>query len=142
MPTEQKEYATKSFFETELEKDSLKEPKLKWNKLLWLKPLNPLSHKEYRGIDPRDQYLTTKKDAWDHQIWNTASPRRSVCQDFWVDYVQCGRALEGSFPNWNIAVGKEGQYCWRPYINYVHCAETYMHSNPQWMVKGSKMGHH
>lgn len=125
----------------ELEKHSFKEPKLR-NKLFWLKPLSVFHRLEYRGIDSRDKYEATYKDEWEMQIWNIPTVKRGPCRDYYVDFIQCTKYLEGHFTFFFNAWTMHGRYCWKPYNNYASCMDEFANHHPEYFKEGSNLGHH
>ena len=110
----------KSYWETELEKTSLAEPPMK-PKITWLKPLSIMHRFEFRGLDKRDYYEPEQHDAWEHQVWNIPSVRRTFCSDYFVDYVKCVDQIQSLFPLRNSAISRKAKYCWKMHDNYVNC---------------------
>ena len=131
---------SKSHWEKELEKDSLKEPPMK-SKLLWIKPLTTFHSLEYRGIDERDKYEPKEIDEWDAQVWNLTTRHRTKCKEYLVDYTKCVDYLNSEFITRRGGYRNQHRFCWKPFLNYQHCLEDHGHHHPEDYLKGSKLGH-
>ena len=108
-----------NFWELELKKDSLKEPKLR--KFIWYKPLSIYHTLEFRGLDPRDYYEPPKYDSWDFQAWNVPVDYRNVCGDYYIDYHKCNAYMKKEFPILKVGMIKRPIYCWKMFDNYQNC---------------------
>lgn len=134
--------AEESYFKKELEKESLREPAL-ISKLFWLKPKTAYNQMEYRGIDQRDKYKSTKKDEWDAQVWNIPTTERNhKCMDYFIDFRQCKHFIASVYPAGKFAYDKHSNYCWKQELNHKNCINEYMHHHPEFYIKGSKIDHH
>ena len=114
------DHESKSYWEKELEKSSLREPPMK-AKLQWLKPLSIMHRMEFRGLDKRDFYVPQKHDAYEYQVWNIPSTRRSICPDYYIDYMKCVDHVQNTFYVRNQFAKKKKDYCWKMHDNYVNC---------------------
>ena len=131
---------TEDYFQNEMKKESLKEPKM-ISKFRWNKPLSIFHDLEFKGIDERDKYTPTKKDEWDAQVWNTQNYSRGPCYDYFVDYQQCATYVRSEFTISASCIKKFSNYCWKPYINFYHCMEQEVQHHPSSLIKGSKDPH-
>lgn len=132
---------SKSYWEKELEKDSLKEPPMK-SKISWIKPMTMFHDLEYRGIDERDKYKPQDIDEWDAQVWNLSTDKRTTCKEYFVDYSKCIDYIGNVYKTRYGESRHKKRFCWKPFVNYQHCLEEHAHHHPEDYLRGSKLGHH